>query len=123
MKLIDWDVFPTFQNLWDLIPLSFVLDWFVDFEKYFDIVDQASYATWLQVLEVLSSTKTTFHQVPLDKFLPIQKQGRIVIGSVNYSRYVRVVSPYLTIPRLRLETPQEFRNYAELTAIILSQTR
>jgi hypothetical protein len=122
-KLMDWDVFPTLQNIWDLIPLTFVLDWFVDFENYFNIVDSAEYATLLNVLEVIKTRKTTFFSVPLDRFLPIAKEGQVVIGNVEYSRYERLIVPYLTIPRLRLETPQNFHNFVELFAIVVTQLK
>jgi hypothetical protein len=122
-KLLDWDAFPTFQNIWDFIPFSFVLDWFVDFEKYFDIVDTGGYVMYLRVLEVIETTKTTFHSVPLDEFLPINKEGWNLSGDVTYTHYKRSIQPYLKLPRLRLDTPQNFRNYAELAAIIVSQTK
>lgn len=123
LKLIDWDLFPTMQNLWDLIPLSFVLDWFVDFENYFDIVDQAWYATRLHVLEVVYSTKSTIPSVPLTAFLPVSRNGRDLYGDVSLAIYKRSVKPYLDIPRLRLETPEEFHNFAELAAIVVTTVK
>lgn len=118
-KLMNWDVFPTFQNIWDLIPLSFVLDWFMDFENYFDIVDTGGYIMYLKVIEAIETRKTVFHSVPLDKFLPVNMGSWNLSGSIDYTRYERVIKPYITLPRLRLDTPSNFSNFAELTAIIL----
>jgi hypothetical protein len=123
-KLIDWDLFPTFQNIWDLIPFSFVIDWFVDFESYFNQVDNAWYATKLDVLETIWSTKYTYKQVPLS-ILGIYGTavGRSLFSDVSYTRYDRDVKYYLEIPNLQLDVATEFHNSVELTALVLANRK
>lgn len=34
---------PTYSNLWDIVPFSFVVDWFIDFGHAFSVVDRQQY--------------------------------------------------------------------------------
>lgn len=56
--LMDWDVFPTLTNAWDLIPYSFVADWFVDIEGYLQAIDTQTYLSVLNVFSCLYTCKT-----------------------------------------------------------------
>lgn len=59
-RAMQWDVWPSMANMWDIIPLSFVVDWFVDVESFLESIDRNIYKQYLSVLSVLLTTKTTF---------------------------------------------------------------
>jgi hypothetical protein len=119
--LMNWDLAPTTQNLWDLIPLSFVVDWFVDMEAFFTRTDNRLYVNTLDVQGVIRTTKTTFRDIDPGRLSESPWAGWTLTGSLDYSFYTRELGRQLTLPRFRIDTPKEFRNYAELTAIILSR--
>lgn len=60
--LYRWDFLPTNQNIWDYIPYSFVLDWFVNIEENLDVLDYTSRAKSLPLLRALYSIKRTSHR-------------------------------------------------------------
>lgn len=59
-KLNDWDVWPTLGNLWDLVPFSFVVDWFISIGDLFDAMDDNNYLSLLDVGGVVWSAKDEF---------------------------------------------------------------
>jgi hypothetical protein len=48
-NLMRWDAWPTLQNTWDLIPLSFVVDWFLPVQDVLDHLDSAVQAPYIKV--------------------------------------------------------------------------
>lgn len=58
-KAMEWDAWPTLGNTWDLIPLSFVVDWFVDLSSFLEKIDAAVYSLYLMVYSVIYSFKNS----------------------------------------------------------------
>lgn len=56
-KMMDWDLWPTWQNSWDLIPFSFVVDWFVDVEAVLKAEDNNIYEQYINVESVIYTYK------------------------------------------------------------------
>lgn len=54
-----WDLYPSWENIWDLIPLSFVVDWFIDVQSFLSEFDKRKDLDRLPVEYVLYSSKTT----------------------------------------------------------------
>jgi hypothetical protein len=48
-KLMEWDVWPSLENTWDMIPLSFVVDWFSNLSTILTNVDRLVYEQYLRV--------------------------------------------------------------------------
>lgn len=48
-KLMEWDVWPSLENTWDMIPLSFVVDWFGNLSTILANVDRLVYEQYLRV--------------------------------------------------------------------------
>lgn len=55
----EWDFYPSLGNMWDLVPLSFVVDWFVDVSSIFEDIDRLVQARYYTVLKVLESIKAS----------------------------------------------------------------
>lgn len=56
-KMMDWDIWPTLQNSWDLIPFSFIIDWFVDVGTIFEKDDIVNYWQYLNITSCVWSFK------------------------------------------------------------------
>lgn len=124
MSLVNqlWSVglFPSLQNSWDLIPYSFVVDWFADVSEKLDAYDAATYWSTVRVLGALSSTKTIYEGLPASEVLP---GLRDCSGIISVSEYRRFRSDALVTPTFFSDTPREFKNYAEATALLISRSR
>jgi hypothetical protein len=48
-KLMEWDVWPTLENTWDLLPFSFVVDWFLHVSTLLSNIDRLVYEQYLRV--------------------------------------------------------------------------
>jgi hypothetical protein len=48
-KMMEWDVWPSLENMWDMIPLSFVVDWFTNLSTILTNVDRLVYEQYLRV--------------------------------------------------------------------------
>lgn len=58
--IADWDLWPSSSNIWDLIPFSFVVDWFVDVQGQLEHIDNSQYQQFLTILSVLYTEKLTY---------------------------------------------------------------
>lgn len=118
-KLMNWDIFPSLENVWDLIPLTFVLDWFINFNEVLDRIDTNTYLNTVSVLGVIKTSKFTISSIPVNKLnLPKSMDWS---GCVNYSLYDRRLERTLDLPLYKGLSPQQFHNVAELLAIIVQR--
>lgn len=58
---MKWDLWPTLTNAWDMIPLSFVADWFVDVGGFLESTDRENMMLMHRVLSVLCTEKRIFN--------------------------------------------------------------
>lgn len=79
----EWDYYPSLANIWDMIPLSFVVDWFVDVSNIFEDLDRLVQARYYDVTCVLESAKST--------------TGSTTLKGVLLSYYDRSTSPALSL--------------------------
>lgn len=59
-RLWDWDMYPSLQNLWDLVPYSFCVDWGGDIEKVLEQLDREQYEELIKVLGCTYSFKDEY---------------------------------------------------------------
>lgn len=57
---MKWDLWPTLGNSWDLIPFSFVVDWFVDVESILERIDRQNLMLMHTVLSVIQTEKRIY---------------------------------------------------------------
>jgi len=119
--LMNWDAFPTLQNVWDLIPLSFVIDWFTDFERTLNRIDTNTYINTLDVLGTIRTRKSTIRSI--EGSLLNLPSGYDWSGFAELDVYKRNLVPTLDLPLYRSGSPDEFHNIVDLTAIILARRR
>lgn len=118
-QLFQWDVFPSFQNLWDYIPFSFVVDWFIKVEDELERWDHNVYITTLRIISNITSTKFTY---PLPMSFLTKADGTQLLSTLDVVIYKRRVSRTPPKPISRLNTPTgPFNNFVEGSALIIQR--
>lgn len=116
--LMDWDAWPTLQNDWDFIPLSFTVDWFVGVGDLCDRLDASIYSQYLDVLSVLTSEKIVAN-IGFDAPLIGIPDFRATV-----TQYSRTYKPQLDLPSFYLDTTDGILNHIpEASAIFAIKSR
>lgn len=118
-RLDEWSLLPNFSMVWDLIPLSFVLDWFADIDQ---LVDQLDFQTRYQMYDVIGVTRSRKSSRVLQPY-EIPKYNGLVSANVRLVIYSREVRKNLDLPVFGYTPPDEFRNITELTALLVANKR
>lgn len=105
------DVFPTLENVWDLIPFSFVVDWFVNVGDTLATIDFNTYTSVLKIKGVIRTTKITTN-IPIGALIA-PSTGGIVCGSVSFVDYHRRLESQLPRPSSRLGLSNPLNHWAE----------
>lgn len=116
-KLQDWDIYPTWQNMWDLIPFSFMVDWFVNVEKLLNSWDTVNYYQYLNIKSTVYSVKDT-------RVMPDYRDNdnQVVVHGITLVRYKRQVLTTPYPPHFRLEQSSGLNNHEiEAGAIIVQR--
>jgi hypothetical protein len=117
-SLDSWGLLPTFENVWDLIPYSFVIDWFVDVGGFLERIDTRLKLIQYNVRYVTMSQKTHASTI---------LQGSALspyVGTVARVRYHRWVSDQCPVPPLSLKpTFQDFNHWLESGALLLQRAK
>lgn len=95
-NFMNWDLWPSFKNGWDLIPLSFVVDWFVRVEDLARATDRRIQSQYYDIIAVCDGNKIEV-EVPV-KYLPTGFEGQLI-----WSRYTRRISNRLTFSPFRCD--------------------
>lgn len=113
----NWDALFSLQNIWDFIPYSFVIDWFLDVESALVRLDNQAYWHTLHVDTVVSSEKKTA-DLDASWFYPDAE------GIITATFYDRKVSTIVPTGSPRLNPTLEFTNHVpELTALFRQRIR
>lgn len=114
----DWGVYPTLSRVWDMVPFSFVLDWFAKVQDFLEQIDTAIKIPYYEVLGVCWSRKVSVT-------LPARVIFRndFAVGRIIQTHYRRENRKDLHPLRFRIELAGEFRNYWEALALIIVNKR
>jgi len=118
-KLRSMGTFPSLTNLWDLVPYSFVLDWFIDVGSVLERIDTHHRLINLDIPYVIKSDKI---EVILNSIDPNLGAGLDLV----VSRYSRDVTTDVPQPRIfgeisKLPTAQD--HWVEGSALIIQRTK
>lgn len=109
-------VFPTFENVWDLVPYSFVIDWLIDVGGLLERIDARLKMMRLNIRYATMSRKTNA------RYKVKKRSGFPYVGSVEMVRYHRWVSYQSPVPALSLSVPlQLLDHWLEATALIIQR--
>ena len=124
VNLVDqlWSVglFPSLENSWDLIPLSFVVDWFTQASDRLSAYDASTYWSCNHVLGGLGSKKVVYEGVQGDVIFPSLRNSA---GVATVTEYARFGADTIVTPTFFTDAPREFKNYAEATALLISRSK
>jgi len=107
----------TMENLWDLIPYSFVIDWFLDIGGLL-----ARFDTQLRIMRLgvrystLSWKRTTTIVLSPTPSLPY-------LGTIDLVQYHRWVVGHCPEPPLSLQTQEDFNHWIEAAALIIQRSK
>lgn len=107
----------TFENAWDLVRYSFVIDWFIDVGGFLERVDTNLRLIRLNIPYVtMSRKKTIYGEIPQDIGLP-------VVGPIYWRYYHRWVTSQCPLPPFTLSTtPTVSNHWLEAGALIIQRT-
>lgn len=108
----EWDVAPTLANVWDLVPLSFVLDWALNIQERLTYLDNLNYLGCISIKGVCKSFKTD----------PITIAMIDVPPGLTMTYYRRLASPQLDSIRMPSLFPDSGRiiNIVDGLSLIIS---
>lgn len=114
-ELMRWDLFPSLDNVWDLVPYSFVIDWFVHLGDFFSAVDSRTFISTLEIIRVLYTTR---YSCAVDaSLLSPELTGSCQL--VYFDRWLQREAE-LPIPRFQGVTPPG--HLVELAALIIQRS-
>jgi len=135
-RVVAWPVFPQWMddltlllddlglrfntvNLWDLIPYSFVVDWFVGVE---DLLSQVDYLEEIKRLHLRELVKSAHNTAELAKYASYTDDFPF-IGKLICETYDRDVIDTLPAPPMRPGAPSFLNHWWEGALIILSRKK
>lgn len=113
--LDDIGSLPDFKTIWDLIPYSFVVDWFVDIGNLLDRVDSRLQLSTMDIRYVTMSYKC------VDEFH--LKASTVIPFNADFTKryYHRWVSDQCPVPPLSPQATQDFSHWVEASALIVQR--
>jgi len=108
----------TLENVWDLIPYSFILDWFVNVGDFLERIDTRLRMLQLKIrYATMSRKERTLMKVEPTKLLPI-------VGTLEQVRYSRWTSDQCPVPPLFFRNQNTVsKHYLEASALLLQRTK
>lgn len=113
---LEIDILPSPENIWDLIPYSFVVDWFVPIGDMLSRHETSEYITTLPVHRVFLTQKHTSSVNKVEQF------GNTTLQyNLHYKYYNRRCVSTLPYPSMHVDRPQGGlqRHWFEGTALLL----
>jgi len=109
---------PTLENMWDLVPYSFVLDWFIDIGSFLERVDSSLSLLRLNIRYATKSRKRTLTM----SFSPTENAS--IQGTINVVSYHRWTTDQCPLPPLSLSSEiTASDHWLEGGALILQRTK
>lgn len=103
-------------NIWDLIPFSFVLDWFIDLGDKLESLD--NYYQMTQEHQIICSGRS----IKCQRTMSTTQAGlRGWLGVIDISYYERSYTDAVFEPQFSLSSPQPFNHIVEGTALVVSR--
>jgi len=116
-RLDSMGTLPTFENVWDLVPYSFVVDWLIDVGGFLERVDSRLRLSRLNIRYVTMSRKTR-----VTGTINPEIENVPFIGTVDWVHYHRWVSDQCPVPPLSLSnTSKDFSHWLEAGALIIQR--
>lgn len=117
-KLDSFGTLPTLERLWDLIPYSFLIDWFVDVGGLLERVDTRLRLLMFNIRYVTMSRKET---TLVDDQPSVDSPYLTSVSRVHYHRWV---TDHCPAPPISADTPfRDFSHWLELSALYIQRAK
>jgi hypothetical protein len=118
-RLDSMGTLPTFQNLWDLVPYSFVIDWLVDVGGFLERIDARLRLSRLNIAYATMSRKASIIGT-----LASETVEHPFTGSIEWVHYHRWVSDQCPVPPLPLQSNiKDFDHWLESSALLIQRAK
>jgi hypothetical protein len=97
----EFDLVPSFANIWDLLPWTFVVDWIAPIGPAAEQLETKNYLHHLDVHKLFYSRKFTWHQ----DIHWSSDNWSAYSGSVRSKVYIRHCEKQFALPPLRVDSP------------------
>lgn len=94
--LFELDLAPTVSNIWDLIPFSFLVDWFIPIGDQAEVLESRSYLQTLLVHQLFYSDTYEWSQ----RIDEVSLNGNYYVGRLQYRYYERFCTDEFVNPSL-----------------------
>lgn len=116
-SLDSWGLLPTRKRVWEVVPFSFIVDWFIDISDALDRIDHRTTSKLLRVFDVILGRQIISPSLG-SKHLGFTQDS--AMWSFKY--YTRRRRKTIPSPPYRINRPDSgFHNWVEATALILSR--
>lgn len=112
--LRKYDLLPSLDNAWDLVPLSFVVDWVLPIGDIFDRIDKLDLVNHLNLLYGFRTTKVV-REIPGTLF------GQHLIGSIQTSNYSRSLTHDFDFPLFVTNNPTIQNHVVEGSTLVIQR--
>lgn len=119
LAAMSWDLYPTASNLWDFLPFSFVVDWFVGVQDELERQEVKGFVNNLDILSCILTSSTSFNLAYWQ--LAAAPAGAIVVGTITATLYERRVQPWLPMPISRVEVSKGFTHWVEGATLLIQK--
>lgn len=108
------DLLASPENVWDLIPFSFVFDWFIDLGDKLKRLDQLDHLSNINLDAVYDTSILTLH-------IPSTRIMEGVVGIIGVRRYTRKCHLDASFPLIVPDKPSQTSHWLEGTALIIQK--
>lgn len=109
---------PTLENIWDLIPYSFVIDWFINIGDFLERVDSRMRLSRLNIRYATMSSKSS----KAKRIIPSQSYP--FDGTISLVQYTRWTTDHCPAPPLFFQNTNTVSNHwLEASALIIQRTK
>jgi hypothetical protein len=109
-----WDVFGL-GNAWDMIPFSFVIDWFTNFGDHFEAYD---IGLLYDTLRVVLCCQSTTADLVVDNPTAFLNSSLPITGELRLRNFDRVICDTMPFPLSRIDDDRSFNHWFESAALI-----
>lgn len=117
---ISSSIIPSLSDVWDYLPFSFVVNWFVNIESALAAVDAKTFIATLPIRAVIETRKDT---TEIDLSLLSELHRYEICGYATYSRYRRELKRSARLPYARFGESNPSNHWVEGTALLLQARR
>lgn len=109
-------IIPSLSDVWDYLPFSFVVNWFVDVNSALEAIDAKTFIATLPICAVIE-TRKDFTEIDLTLLPELNRYN--ITGNAKYAYYRRSLRRSARLPYARFGEPNPSNHWVEGAALII----